>query len=703
MTDSNKAVLIAILIVAIGAATGIILTHGWEDSPRRLHADVTKGQHKQQLVDTSPLETAQQLAALAVTPWEKQYADDALRLADHSVDLAFTAGLADAVENPPAITPETQEILARIKDVQARVNADQDAVTKLTAEVAKAPEAQKALAQDKLEIAQAQLGLDKDELDDDHEDLVRAGGDKRALIQKQLDQHEATETHATAPAASAGGAAPAGGASGAAQAIANPAGALAGGSAAAPAAATDSAESGNPKSLWKQIEAVMSMTAKEDLLAQARTNALARIDGLQNDHEALEKLLTQEKSEKKIVRRHAKAQKPSASRGAAGASAAKAGGEGSASAQSTTSSSAIPSAASTKSSAETREEKEEHETSVQTADELSKVEFIQHLNSDQKMLALYDKRIADEESLAKTYADWSTLVVARHHAFVHAIFINALWIAMIALFVFVSNLLLQKAFDKVDLERRQAATMKALFLVITQLIGAVLILLVILGVPNNFGTVAALAGAGITVAMKDFIVGFFGWFILMGKNGIHPGDWVEINGVGGEVLELGLLHTVLLETGSWADAGHPTGRKVTFVNSYAIEGHYFNFSTSGQWLWDEMEIQVPASKDPFKTSEAIEKLAADATKGNAGEAKAEWERATPGYAKSGFTAEPAMSVRPAGGGVEVKLRYLTRANDRHETRAKLYREIVDLLHADGDGGGSVAVKPAPSPAPVPAT
>jgi len=25
----------------------------------------------------------------------------------------------------------------------------------------------------------------------------------------------------------------------------------------------------------------------------------------------------------------------------------------------------------------------------------------------------------------------------------------------------------------------------------------------------------ALAGAGLTVALKDFIVGFFGWFVLM--------------------------------------------------------------------------------------------------------------------------------------------------------------------------------------------
>ena len=123
-----------------------------------------------------------------------------------------------------------------------------------------------------------------------------------------------------------------------------------------------------------------------------------------------------------------------------------------------------------------------------------------------------------------------------------------------------------------------------------QVLAVVFILLVIFGPPPNLGTFLGLAGAGLTVALKDFIVGFIGWFVLMGKNGIRLGDWVEINGVTGEVVELGMFHTVLLETGNWTDSGHPTGRRVTFTNGFAIEGHYFNFSTSGQWLWDELQV-----------------------------------------------------------------------------------------------------------------
>lgn len=212
-----------------------------------------------------------------------------------------------------------------------------------------------------------------------------------------------------------------------------------------------------------------------------------------------------------------------------------------------------------------------------------------------------------------------------------------------------------------------------------QALGLVGILLVIFGMPSNFATVLALAGAGLTVALKDFIVGFFGWFVLMGKNGIRVGDWVEIEGVGGEVLSIGPLHTVLLETGNWTAPGHPTGRRVSFINSFAIEGHYFNFSTKGQWLWDEIQLDIPESAEPYATAEAIQKMAADSTAANARLAEEEWNRVTPAGMPRSFSAAPSLSVRPTISGVNVVVRYIARASERYETRARLYGSVVELL------------------------
>ena len=226
-------------------------------------------------------------------------------------------------------------------------------------------------------------------------------------------------------------------------------------------------------------------------------------------------------------------------------------------------------------------------------------------------------------------------------------------------------------------------TLRTATRVTLQIVVVLLILLVIFGRPTELGTVLGLAGAGLTVALKDFIVGFFGWFVLMGKNGIRLGDWVEINGVTGEVVELGMFHTVLLETGNWTDSGHPTGRRVTFTNSFAVEGHYFNFSTSGQWLWDELQIVLPAGKNPYPVVEAIQKTVLEATSEGARQAEQEWNSAAKSRQVK-VSAAPAINVKPIIGGIEVSVRYVTRANERSLLRTKLNHAAVDLL-------GSVAL------------
>jgi len=206
------------------------------------------------------------------------------------------------------------------------------------------------------------------------------------------------------------------------------------------------------------------------------------------------------------------------------------------------------------------------------------------------------------------------------------------------------------------------------------------IVFIVLGMPTQTTTVLGLAGAGLTVAMKDFIVAFFGWFVLMGSNGIRVGDWVEIEGVGGEVVEVGLLKTVLLETGSWTDAGHPTGRRVSFVNSFAIEGHFFNFTTSGQWMWDELQVLIPGGQDPYPIIDGIQKLVEKETQSNSAKAEAEWQQAAAKYRVQAISAVPGINVRPTGSGVEVHVRYITRANERHEARKKLYEAVVEMMH-----------------------
>jgi small-conductance mechanosensitive channel len=299
--------------------------------------------------------------------------------------------------------------------------------------------------------------------------------------------------------------------------------------------------------------------------------------------------------------------------------------------------------------------------------------------SVKKTLASLDKRIDNEKQLADTYLKWINVVAASQRAVLHRILIGLTIILSIALFGIYFATLMDKLVARLSMDRRQLQSLHTVAHVTVRLVAFLLILLVIIGPPGQLGTFLGLAGAGLTVALKDFIVSFLGWFVLMGKNGIRLGDWVEINGVTGEVVEIGPFHTVLLETGNWTDSGHPTGRRVTFTNSFAIEGHYFNFSTTGQWLWDELQLVLPLGHDPYPIVEEIRKQVSEATKESAKQAEEEWRHSTRSREMSSFSVAPAISIKPVAGGVELAVRYITKANERYQLRAQLYQAAVEML------------------------
>jgi small-conductance mechanosensitive channel len=316
-----------------------------------------------------------------------------------------------------------------------------------------------------------------------------------------------------------------------------------------------------------------------------------------------------------------------------------------------------------------------------------------------KALTNVDERIEDQTRLAETYRKWIEVVNGQERAVIHRGLRGVAIIVAILLIGIFFDSWLKSLLGRVKLDARQGETLHAVISTALQIIALGLILLVIFGPPGQLGTFLGLAGAGLTVALKDFIVSFFGWFVLMGRNGIRLGDWVEINGVTGEVAELGMFHTVLLETGNWTDSGHPTGRRVTFTNNFAIEGHYFNFSTSGQWLWDELTLVVDSSQSPYPIVDAIQKTVLETTSKSAGEAEKEWKNAAHSRNVGALSATPAVNLKPVSGGVEISVRYITRASERYAMRSKLYQAALNLIskkdpQEPGQEPVSVSEKPA---------
>ncbi|HXJ40601.1 MAG TPA: hypothetical protein VNH18_15080, partial [Bryobacteraceae bacterium] len=130
-----------------------------------------------------------------------------------------------------------------------------------------------------------------------------------------------------------------------------------------------------------------------------------------------------------------------------------------------------------------------------------------------------------------------------------------------------------------------------------------------------------------------------------------------------------------LETGNTIQKGSPTGRSITLINSFAIKGQFFNFSTRGQWMWDELRVAVPNDRDAYSTIEQVRKEVDEETAKSFHAAEQEWT-----HLNRHFTAEPSVNMRPGSSGIDLVVRYVTRASERFEVRNRLYQRLLNLLH-----------------------
>jgi small-conductance mechanosensitive channel len=610
----------AVLLVLLAAAL-----YGWwyTSQPERGAGKPAGAQRSAEAsvgVDENPFALAQQLAVEADGPDERALAESAERLADHELDLAFAAALRRIEAHPPVLSPEAEQIQERLQKSQQLLDVDQATVKRLTAALAQASDSQKGSLQDQLDVASSQLELDQDEVEQANEELLQAGGNQHQRIQRMRERHAAADQVRSPPATAA-------------------------------AAATATATARQSRGLIGRIRQWLTLRRKQESLVLAGTQATNYATKLTANRQKLAAQLETSKENVPELAQHAHRAKPDSSPSSAP--------------------SLTPSPAPTAAPAPAPNATVTAPTALISTARL--------IAADQKRLTLMDERISDFNQLADIYQKWNTIAAAATIAVLHGILVSAtVIVGIILVLLFVDNWM-ERLLGRTKLDRRQIETLRSVTRVALQIVGVLIIVLIVIGTPSQLGTILGLAGAGLTVALKDFIVAFIGWLVLMGRNGVRLGDWVEINGVSGQVVELGMFHTVLLETGNWADAGHPTGRRVTFTNSFAIERHYFNFSTTGQWLWDELLVLVPYDKDANLIAATIHKEVLAATANSAAQAEQEWRRSSSGRRGTVFSATPGISVKPAVGGVEVAVRYVTRASERFQLRSKLYQSAVQLL------------------------
>lgn len=210
------------------------------------------------------------------------------------------------------------------------------------------------------------------------------------------------------------------------------------------------------------------------------------------------------------------------------------------------------------------------------------------------------------------------------------------------------------------------------------------ILLVTIVFSDKLGglTVAfGVAGAGIAFALQEVIASFAGWLAIMFGGFYKSGDRVQLGGIKGDVMDIGVLRTTIMETGQWVDGDLYNGRIVLIANSFVFKEPVFNYSGDFPFLWDEIKIPIQYGSNYDKTKEILEKVGIEIAGDLTRQSREKWNDLQTKFRLEDAQTEPMVSLVANDNWVEYTLRYVVSYKKRRATKTALFTNILKQIEA----------------------
>jgi len=189
------------------------------------------------------------------------------------------------------------------------------------------------------------------------------------------------------------------------------------------------------------------------------------------------------------------------------------------------------------------------------------------------------------------------------------------------------------------------------------------------------------AGAGIAFALQEVIASFAGWLAIMFGEFYKTGDRVQLGGIKGDVMDIGVLRTTIMETGQWVDGDLYNGRIVLVANSFVFKEPVFNYSGDFPFLWDEIKIPIQYGSNYDKAKAILLEIGEDITGVLTQHSKEKWNELQNKYRLENAQTEPMVSLVANDNWVEFTLRYVVDFKQRRSTKNELFTRILKAIEA----------------------
>ncbi|MBD3315431.1 MAG: mechanosensitive ion channel [Chitinivibrionales bacterium] len=182
--------------------------------------------------------------------------------------------------------------------------------------------------------------------------------------------------------------------------------------------------------------------------------------------------------------------------------------------------------------------------------------------------------------------------------------------------------------------------------------------------------------AGVALSMRDVFSNIVGWLVIVSNRGFKSGDRIKIGNLSGDVIDIGMLRTIVAEVGDWVHADQSTGRLVSVPNSMVLSHEVYNYTQGYDFIWNEMRVLVTFESDWERAEAIMLEVANEDFRQKRHHIQERLSKVRRRYLLRYNYISPTVYTKVADSGVELALRYMVRARRRRTVEDAFSREIL---------------------------
>jgi small-conductance mechanosensitive channel len=199
--------------------------------------------------------------------------------------------------------------------------------------------------------------------------------------------------------------------------------------------------------------------------------------------------------------------------------------------------------------------------------------------------------------------------------------------------------------------------------------------------PQSLLVAYGIIAAGIAISLQDFFKNFVGSIVIFLGAAYTVGDRIAIGKTAGDVIDIGLMSTTLMEILEWVGGDQPTGRMAIVPNGRILTEAVINYTRDYNFIWDEITVPITYKSDVSAAIDLFLGIAREETRESAVLAEREIAAAGGKYylLQRGF--EPTVFTTLTDNWVSLTLRYVTAVRERRAVRDRISRRILTGIAA----------------------